>query len=48
MICVECEINREWGFFDFETKGKQEVGDLCNFHNEIFDTSFLKEKEITK
>lgn len=36
MICVECQINKDLGLFDFETKGKQQVDDLCNFHNEIF------------
>ena len=36
MICVECEINTDLGLFDLETKGKQEVDDLCFFHNEIF------------
>ena len=36
MKCVECQINIDYGFFDLETEGKQEVGDLCDFHNEIF------------
>ena len=37
MICVECQINTNYGFFDLETKGKQEIGDLCKFHDEIFE-----------
>ena len=40
MPCTECEINL--GLFgeeqdDYETNGKQEVGDLCYFHYEIFE-----------
>ena len=43
LVCVECQINTD--LFgkeqnDYETKGKQEIDDLCHFHNEIF-----KEKE---
>lgn len=37
MICVECEINTDLGLFDLETNGKQEVNDLCNYHDEIFE-----------
>ena len=41
MKCFECQINTDYGFFDLETEGKQEVGniypDLCHFHNEIFE-----------
>ena len=44
MKCFECQINTDYGFFDLETEGKQEVGDLCHFHNEVFDTSFLREE----
>ena len=36
MICVECEINSDLYLFDLETTGKQEIDDLCYFHNEIF------------
>lgn len=36
MICVECEINTDIGLFDLETTGKQEVDDLCRYHDEIF------------
>lgn len=40
MICVECEINLNLFGSDqdeYETNGKQEVGDLCEFHDEIFE-----------
>ena len=39
MICIECEINLNLFGSDqdeYETNGKQEVGDLCYFHDEIF------------
>jgi len=40
MVCIECQINKDTGLFDLETKGKQEIDDLCQFHDEVFDTSY--------
>jgi hypothetical protein len=36
MVCIECQINKDLGLFDLKTTGKQEVGDLCSYHDEIF------------